>query len=251
MIPWINQRLAGYDAQGIGNTRDSFDPVLGLTLLLQEIEQSPKNLLLMTPPRSVVFLSNEEGMYLFREGRRVPFASFASQHGLTSVNFRYTDPMDPSSGRRAFHLLTGWQGTAELIASAIKHSRHWKNLETIQSEVNPELYTVWATPTHDMRFAWKEEASKEYSVTFRRNQPVALAHVSVLHTEEVISMRLFPWTKPARVARRPEARLQMKSQSMVKMPNTMPALQAPVIVDLSNQWLTRFTPHDDFEINWR
>lgn len=244
MIPWINARLSDENSREAARNNHSghFEPLLGLTLLLQEIEQTPsRNLLLMHAPRSVVFTSSEEGSYLFRDGHRVHFASFAHSDGLTSVSFRYNDPLDPNSGCRGdLRLLTGWQGCAELIASAVKHSSYWKRLETI--EVQPDTYEVWATPRRTMWFDAGEERGRQVHVLFRRNKPVVMARFDVHPGSEAVAhMQLFPYTRTCIKARRPENR-HVAHADMLR-------LQPPVIADLSDTQLMRYTPHDEFRLN--
>lgn len=246
VIPWINARLNDENGREAARNNRSghFEPLFGLTLLLQEIEQAPnRNLMLMHAPRSAVFTSTEEGSYLFREGRHVPFASFAHAGWLTSVSFRYNDPLDPNSGcRRSFLLLTGWQGCAELIASAIKHSSYWKRLETI--EVTPGVYDVWATPRRSMWFDAGEQHGRQVHVLFRQNQAVVVARFDVdPESEKVAYMQLFPQTRTCIKASQPESRHVAHA--------TMPELQPPVVADLSDTWVTRYTPHDEFRLNWK
>lgn len=277
MIPWINQRFMSDEQEYLFT---GSDPVFALTVLLQEITgRTKKNLMVMTPPRSIVFYGNDEGHYLFREGSRVPFVSFSSYDGLRSVNFRYNDPMDPNSGKREFSLLSGWQGTAELLASAMRQSPYWKNLETVQSGSNlwhdenlsatRVEYIVWATPRQDMTFAWTASAVdaviryKAGKVTLRRNKPVQLARVEVLvdndGSEQVLATHPYP------EFRGEQAPSHAIGYSRVHMPYrndlwwflaedevvTPLNAQAATHVDLSDNYLTRYRPHDDFEINWR
>lgn len=278
MIPWIYQRFMSDEPDGQGYLFIGSDPVFALTALLQEITgRTKKNLMVMTPPRSVVFYGNDEGHYLFREGSRVPFVSFSSDDVLRSVNFRYKDPMDPNSGRREFSLLTGWQGTAELLASAMRRSKHWKNLETVQASkgwLDQNLrasrveYIVWATPRHDMAFTWSALADREITarfsagkVTLRRNKPVILARVEVLvgndGSETVIATHPYPDFSGDRYDEYGyyssyNAYQNDRWQPLAEDETVVPLnTQAAMYVDLSDNYLTRYRPHDDFEINWQ
>lgn len=231
----------------------------------------------MTPPRSIVFYGNGEGHYLFREGSRVPFVSFSSYDGLRSVNFRYNDPMDPNSGKRKFSLLSGWQGTAELLASATRQSPYWKNLETVQTSkgwydenlgATRVEYIVWATPRQDLTFAWTALAPNAVArfragkVMLRRNNPVMLASVEVVvrddGSEAVIATHPYPQFSgeqydeyglysPYNTYSNDPCWEYLDENETVTPLNT----QAATHVDLSDNYLTRYRPHDDFEINWQ
>jgi hypothetical protein len=277
MIPWIYQRFMTAESEQ-GYPFIGSDPVFALTALLQEITgRTKKNLMVMTPPRSVVFYGSDEGHYLFREGSRVPFASFSSYDGLSSVNFRYNDPMDPNSGKRTFSLLTGWQGTAELLASAMRQSKSWKDLETVQTGIRRRSnhlgttrmqYIVWATPRQDMTFTWSASTDRKATtcfaagkVTLRRNKPVRLARVEVIvgkdGSESVIATHPYPDFSGEQSDDEGHYRSlipyfspswqPLSADEDVKLLNT----QAATHVDLSESHLTRYRPHDDFEINWR
>lgn len=270
MIPWIYQRFMSADTDEQGYPFTGSDPVFALTALLQEITgRTKKNLTVMTPPRSVVFYGNDEGHYLFRGGSKVPFASFSSHHGLGSVGFRYNDPMDPDSGRRDFSLLTGWQGTAELLASAMRQSKLWKNLETVQVAFGwPDLeYIVWATPRQDMTFAWTASAKNATArfragkVTLRRNKPVILARVEVAvgddGSESVIATHPYPefsgeqydgygFYSPHSPYCNDHWQPLAKDETVAPL-NT----QAATHVDLSDHHIMRYRPHDDWMINWK
>lgn len=219
---------------------------------------------------------NGEGHYLFREGSRVPFVSFASDQGLRSINFRYNDPMDPNSGKRKFSLLSGWQGTAELLASATRQSALWKNLETVQTGARRRSvhlgtthmqYIVWATPRQDLTFAWTASAPgaviryEAGKVTLRRNKPVQLARVEVLvdndGSEKVLATHPYPEYSGESYdeydhTSRDGLYFNSSWRSLAEDETVTPlSTQAATYVDLSDNYLTRYRPHDDFEINWR
>lgn len=202
MIPWIYDRL-----EGTVFRRRLHLPVYGLIALLQEIGHGEIEFGATEGPGSVVYEPGGTGMYLIRSGRTVSFASFriSGRDNIVSVGLRYRDPFDPSSGlrdKREVPIIGGWQGTAELLTSAVRHSAHWKNLETIETSAelitdyhersfdNAEAtwhhtYEVWVTPTHDWCADWSEgelpngSRWKPGAVHFDRNRPVLLAKVVV------------------------------------------------------------------------
>lgn len=264
MIPWITSRLA--DGTGEMQIPGTGSSIFGLTALLWDVERPQRakdQLVLVEAPRSLVWYPYGDAMYLFRRSRRVGFASFAvNGNAISSVGFRYQDPMDPNSGtRKHSQLLTGWQGVAELVAAAVRRSREWKNLETI--EVDHDGYTyykLWATPRHDLRVVWPTTRDFDRGAcAFKRNQPVQLASISVERhweddylAEEVTNIQLYPdyygyqqggWGKYS------SERWQQYVTDRELAQAAGAAIDAPMFLDLSDQFLERIKPHDGLELN--
>ena len=286
MIPWILERAnaSGPLSKPYFDGRSHSNVLFALTTLLWEIEQSPKErqrLLVVAAPRSQVWTGYGNPLYLFRGRSRAPFASFESHGGrITTVGFRYNDPMDPASGRRQGPIiLTGWQGTAELIASAVRHSRLWKRLETVETDswnddgIDRVTYDVWATPRYCREILWR--AGDRYldgHLFFEPCKPIRLAEVVVFRryvgdyiVEEVQGTQLYPdlagiehyddydgWGNREDYV--------YNGGGLYGNPNwyggywhTESAnLPAPLFVDISGHMLPRIQPHDGFEldINW-
>lgn len=241
-----------------------------LTGLLWDIEGSSvekERLLLVDAPRSVVYHGYGQGMYLMRQKSRVPFASFELDHGIKTVCFRYNDPMDPGSGRRkSTKLLTGWQGTAELIKGAVTRSKTWKNLETIEVEswmdhgFERVVYEVWATPVRNRTLCWPLNPGNYSSgaITFVRNQPEQIARVEVAReyvnrhlVEEVIWIEPYPQLAPSMndpYGDYPNLRWLPFDPDVYRSQSTPPT---PLFVDLSHSYITKIQPHDDLELDIR
>ena len=191
--------------------RTDSGPSFALPQLLQVIGQFEvgEDFLLYSPPRSVVFHQNS-GMYLFTGGAHRPLATFelSGNDALVSVGLRYNEPFTKSSKRRKQPITTGWQGAAELIASAVARSSYFKDLQTVETkceEISPwdamysdadhtfvSTYEVWATPKQSWRVEWKDvtfdmvdPSDGEYyaispaDIVFERNRPVLLAEITV------------------------------------------------------------------------
>lgn len=281
MIPWIVDReiaSSESDAFVLGYGGSS---LVNLTHLIAEIEGSSKQkdrIALIYGPRTIVWNPYGDAEYLFRFGRKINFASFATDGtAISSVALRYNDPLDPNSGRRADRqIMTGWQGVVELIAAAVQRSKAWKNLETIETHTYTERwdsgetahFTLWATPRHTWRVAWdaQHEVARRFRAgahTFVHNQPVQIAEISVhrywedeYFVEKVTEIRLFPEQAGSPTGNL--GRLYVNSTweeadpSDSQVVQNMHELPMPLCIDLGDQFLMRIKPHDDLmiDMNW-
>lgn len=278
MIPWIVDRENARSESEAFVLGGEGSALVNLTHLIAEIEASPRQkdaLALFYGPRSVVWNPYGDAQYLFRFGRKINFASFAMHsNAISTVGLRYNDPLDPNSGRRTdSQILTGWQGVVELIAAAIRRSKTWKNLETIEAFVHTEqwvegetaYFDVWATPRQTRRVAWDapHEGSFRFSAgahTFVHNQPVRVAEITVhrywedeYFAEKVTHIRLFPEQAGTPTGRRGlfyvNNTWERPRPSDSQIVQHMRELPMPMCIDLGDQFLMRIKPHDDLMIN--
>jgi hypothetical protein len=288
MIPWIAERLESHP-----NTARSFElgQVERLSLLLQEIERAtPQRLVSLQSPRSAVWYGGN-GHYLLRENRAAALASFAVSTYIESVALRYRDPLDIRSGRRSeTELLSGWDGVSQLIASAVRHSSHWKQLQTIEvapvwswdTHVTSKAYDIWVRPRYDMAIGWKRQYNGigQGAYRFMRNTDVRIAHITVEtsgNQEEVALIELYPDITSAMFDHKYEGdnckfdlddlggcchgiyhfghhvyNLARPDLTIARQPfPTEEAFAPPVFLDMSDQTMLHNPPHSiDFRITW-
>lgn len=140
-----------------------YETAHGAVALVNELCHGKTRLVMTEGPSTLVL--KDTCLYVYAEGRSVPLATMRSSSSghVIDVGLRYRDPLEAGSGRNQ-RIVGGWPGFAELLQSAVRRSRHWKNLETIEVSSEPvrsgyyygvfsdatplecRTYQVWATP---------------------------------------------------------------------------------------------------------
>lgn len=269
MIPWIAERHKNVDNGHLFYVDSSGAHMLGSLIWdIQQINATKEQLMFVEAPRSLVFHNFGDASYLYWRKSRVPFASFAVYVGtLTTVGLRYNDPLDPASGlRKKGKIVTGWQGAAELLDSAIRRSSKWKHLQTIEVDVRENYdrqdvtYELWATPRANWTIRWHGSYQPTYTggrVEFRHNEPVLIARATVSRGydkgrlfEDLVRLTIYPelhgyWSSFAN---------GFVSQVWGREPEraNLPDIPPIQYLDLSDQTVTSFTPHDELvlRVNW-
>lgn len=270
------------------HNRNPFD---ALAVLLADIEGATlekQRIVQVFAPRAVVFHGQGDPAYLFRYGSPYGFASFALEaHGILTVLPRYNDPLNPKSGRRKSNmLLSGWQGVAEILESAVRHSSNWKNFQTIQTDaVRGELswdddratYEIWATPRATRIVEWCEQPNKRHPdshvtegyVVMVQSDPVLLARATVREhvqddgwlIEEVVQLELYPDFVGRVIGydcgcdrglvleeQAPEVH-NCNWRHNLYVPRCEPRVMLPIKVDMSHERVMRFQPHDELKLS--
>ncbi|HSX33235.1 MAG TPA: hypothetical protein VLF91_02770 [Candidatus Saccharimonadales bacterium] len=160
--------------------------------------------------RLVLLKGAANGYYLYRFGTRMPLVSFGLSNGqIANAIIRYAEPFDPKSKRRldpetqqpSRFRLSGWEAMGQLLKSAARRSTAWKNIQTIETTVEPGssdddysyepnpwqwvTYEIWATARHDHTV--RREATLYHpagEATVSHNQQLLLARVTMVRSSD-------------------------------------------------------------------